>query len=306
MGVFDQAAREAGKTGGTGFIRWLLSRDRADPPWAFDRWDDTRRSTGPGEPDRTDDLVAVLRHASDPTRTAHAIVEVELEPRPKTFQRMGQYALTLSGELYANAADTCPVIVLLLMLTGRLAKPGLRLEVEGCSGSIGVKPGVVNLCDENAATTLADIAAGRLGFVVLAFVPLMTGGGDLALIEEWKRAALREPDAGRRALYRDLALVFAELAKELVNWQRGLEGFEMQESTVVQGWINRGVQKEAVSARRAWLQETIRTRLQDPVPEPIRLAIEGTNDIAVLDRWFKVALTAGTMADLRSEMRQEP
>lgn len=306
MGVFDQAAREAGKADGTAFLHWLLTRQGATPPWAFDRWDDTRRSAPPGDPDRTDDLLVVLCHTSEPNRTAHVIVEVELEPRSKTFQRMGHYALTLSNEVSADGAAVQPVMGVLLVLTGRLPEAGLRLEVEGCGAFVGVKPEVVNLCDENAVATLTDIAAGRLGFIVLPFVPLMAGGGELALIEEWKRVALREPDAAKRALYRDLALVFAELAKELVNWQGGLEGFEMQESTVVQGWINRGVQQEAVAARRAWLLRLLQNRFQTPVPEPIRLAIEGTNDVATLDRWFDAATSAPSLAEFRAAMRQAP
>jgi hypothetical protein len=270
----------------------------------FDRWDDTRRRTEPGEPDRTDDLLAVLRHTSEPDRFAHAIIEVELEPRPRTFQRMGNYSLTLSGEVCPDGPAVCPVLTVLLMLTGQRSKDGLRLEFEGCGGLMLVQPLVVNLCEEDARAVLAEIAARRLGFVVLAFVPLMAGGGDLALIEEWKRVALMEPDAQRRALYRDFALVFAELAKELVNWQQGLEGFEMQESTVIQGWINRGVQKGAIEARRADLLDVIRARLEDPVPEPVRLAVEGTNDPMTLTRWLKAAATVATLADLRAAMRE--
>jgi hypothetical protein len=207
--------------------------------------------------------------------------------------------------VFPDVADVRPVVVVLLMLTGKMSEAGLRLEVEGIGGFVGVKPVVVNLCDETAVTTLADIAAGRLGFIVLPFVPLMAGGGELALIEEWKRVALREPDAAKRALYRDLALVFAELAKELVNWQRALEGFEMQESTVIQGWINRGVQKGAIEQQRRDLLGFISARFEDPVPEPIRLAIEGTNDPTILTQWIKAAATATTLAEFRATMRQE-
>jgi hypothetical protein len=78
----------------------------------------------------------------------------------------------------------------------------------------------------------------------------------------------------------------------------------MQESQVILGWINRGVQKGAVEARRADLLKVVRARLQDPVPENVRLAVEGTNDPDTLDRWFDAALSAGTLQEFLAAMRQ--
>jgi hypothetical protein len=36
------------------------------------------------------------------------------------------------------------------------------------------------------------------------------------------------------------------------------------------------------------------------------LAVEGTNDLPTLERWFEAALTAGSIADLRREMKLDP
>ena len=80
----------------------------------------------------------------------------------------------------------------------------------------------------------------------------------------------------------------------------------MQESQVSLGWINRGVQRCIVETKRTDLLNLVRLRLQDTVPETIRLAVEGTNDEDILDRWFRAAVTANTLADLTVAMRQQP
>jgi hypothetical protein len=63
-----------------GLVPWL---DRfAGVPMAadFDAWDDTRRTSWPGGPERTDDVVCVLRRRAD-GKPGHLIVEVATEPR---------------------------------------------------------------------------------------------------------------------------------------------------------------------------------------------------------------------------------
>ncbi len=56
----------------------------------------------------------------------------------------------------------------------------------------------------------------------------MHGGGDLGIIEEWKRVAGLEPDGRRRSVYAALALVFAELAGCRAEWKQALEGWNVR------------------------------------------------------------------------------
>src|SRR5262245_1094719 len=99
MSTFDQTARQGGKLDGTGFLAWAFSRYAPTPPLAFERFDDTRRTSWPGGPDRTDDVVAVLRRTDQPGRVVWCIVEFETEPRRHVFQRLGVYELLLSMEV---------------------------------------------------------------------------------------------------------------------------------------------------------------------------------------------------------------
>jgi hypothetical protein len=208
------------------------------------------------------------------------------------LQRLGVYELLLSTEIApsAGAEEEIPVTSILVHLTGERPARPLVLALPGTGKGTRVEPLIINLRQDDAAATLADIAAGRTGLCILPWIPLMAGGGGRDLIEEWKHVALTEPDPHKRVAYRDMALVFAELSKELVNWQQALEGWQMLESQVVNNWLNQGEMRGLVKKGRADLLKVLSARLPGPVPEAIRLAIEGTNDPDTLDRWFDAAL----------------
>jgi hypothetical protein len=308
MGMFDQTARQACKLDGPPFFAWLLRQCDPPPALVFERWDDTRRLALPGDADRTDDVVAVLCRPDAPEQRTWMIVEVETEPKRLIFHRLGGYALLLSAEVSQapSPVDEPPVATALLNLTGQPQRTGLRLMLPGTPFGLTVAPLVVNLRQIQAAVTLAEMVAGQTGLCLLPWIPLMAGGGDPAVIEEWKRVALTEPDVQRRLMYRDWALVFAELAKELVNWQQALEGWQVQESQVIRGWIDRGKQEGRVENARAVLLDLVRLRLEDPVPEAVRLAVEGTNDEGTLTRWIQAVALANTLAEFTAAMRQQP
>jgi hypothetical protein len=304
MGVFDDTARMACKLDGAGYFAWLLRRFPAPPALVFDRWDDTRRVSPPGWPERTDDVVAVLRPAQGEGPPTWMIVESETEPERFIFHRLGVYGLLLSAELSRGVAhgNEPGVGTVLLNLTGQTHAAELAVGVAGTPCGQSVRPLVVPFQEISAAATLDEIAGGHTALCLLPWLPLMSGGGQPELIERWKTVADTQPDISLRALYRDLALVFADLSKEQVNWLQGLEGWHMKESTIIQGWINRGHEQGAVEARRALLLKLIRAKLRDPVPEAVRLAIEGTNDSNVLDRWYDAALTAGNLQEFYAVM----
>jgi hypothetical protein len=85
-----------------------------------------------------------------------------------------------------------------------------------------------NLAEEDAAATLAGIAAGSVGRCLLPWIPPMRGRAEAGIIEQWKQLALSEPDARRRADYCGLALVFAELTDCRPQWKRALERWNVE------------------------------------------------------------------------------
>src|SRR5262249_5140063 len=86
VGLFADAARQMAKSDAAPFHDWLASHQPQPPPMVFDRWDDARRLPFPGGPDRTDDLVAVLRRSDVPdAQPMYQIIEVQVAPEPLIF-----------------------------------------------------------------------------------------------------------------------------------------------------------------------------------------------------------------------------
>ncbi len=81
-----------------------------------------------------------------------------------------------------------------------------------------------------------------------------------------------------------------------------------RESQLIKGWMKEGGDIARLQTRRAELLRVVR-RVEDPVPEAVRLAIEGTTDLDKLDAWLEAALDAliggQTIAQLRSAMKLE-
>ena len=80
----------------------------------------------------------------------------------------------------------------------------------------------------------------------------------------------------------------------------------MRESEYINRWRNEGIDLGVLRTRREDLLDAVKLRLEDPVPETIRLAIQGTNDLDTLIRWYRAALTLDSIADFRKAMNLTP
>lgn len=138
---------------------------------------------------------------------------------------------------------------------------------------------------------------------VLPFLAPMKGGGDRAFIERWKRMVERVPDEEQRLAYRDWAPILAELTRKQMNWSRAMEGCMARESKIITGWLKQGREQGGLDKMREVIQRNLSLRLKVVVPEPIRLAIEGTTDLAKLDEWYVASVEATDLADFRKRMR---
>jgi hypothetical protein len=307
MGMFDQPARQMAKLDPPPFFEWALRRSRA--ALLFHSWRDARRLTFPGDPDRTNDAVADCIVAGQPEQHFIMIVEAQTEPDPDIEERVAQYALTARLEFRTGPGreDKLPVGAILINLTGQGSTTGLHRPVPGAGGcGMDIAPVVVNLSEFDAAATLTEMVAKQTGLCILPFIPLMQGGGRPGIIQEWVRVCRTETDVGRQALYAALALVFAELTRSLVDWQGALGGWNVRESQLILGWRREGKQEGIVEARRDDLLRFIRALLQDPVPDDIRLAIEGTNDPDTLVRWIDAALASRSLAEFVAALTAQP
>jgi hypothetical protein len=269
-------------------------------------WDDTRRLAKPGEPEQTNDLVAHLHDDDYPGRTVWLIGEIEEAPEKGILYRLGQYEISLGKEVNPDCDPDGPQVgSLLINLTGRQTTRRLDCSWAGTELGTRLAPFIVDVADEDAALSLTKIEVGLLGTSILPYIVLMRGGCDPKVIDRWPMvAAEREPDIVHQVYYRDAALVFAELTRCQADWLRVLGGWQMRESQYIKGWEKVGEDRGTLLRTREYLLKRLR-RLEDPVPEAIRLAIEGTNDVQTLDRWYDAALDVGTIAEFRKALKLE-
>jgi hypothetical protein len=148
-----------------------------------------------------------------------------------------------------------------------------------------------------AAEVLDGIAAGRVARSVLVWIPLMTGGGEVAIIARWLELAGAEPDGRRRSEYGGLALVFAEAAGCQDAWRQALRGWNVRESQVVNEWINEG----KAEGKAEDVLDVLRARFQT-VPDDIEARVRASVDLQQLTRWLIAAATAPSLDSFRQAL----
>lgn len=82
----------------------------------------------------------------------------------------------------------------------------------------------------------------------------------------------------------------------LPEWKKALEGWNVRESQQVLEWKAEGELKD----RRAALLRLLEKRCKEPVPSDLVAAIEATQDMDLLWRWFDVAAEVNTFDDFRA------
>ena len=99
-------------------------------------------------------------------------------------------------------------------------------------------------------------------------------------------------------------MVFAELAGRVPEWRRGLEGFEMTESMIVNEWIRQGEVKGELAQGRQKLLRLVERRFPGVVPKEVVRVITQQDSLALLDVWFDEAITANSIDEFTAVLRQ--
>jgi hypothetical protein len=301
MGVFDHTAPRAAKREPAGFCRWLMPR--LDPALAFSGWLDTRTAPSPPESELTCDVLAEFLAKDRQEQPWVLVIEFQTEPRGDDLERILEYALRFRRERRPTWDTRLKYQVggVLLNLTGAPQVDTLSLSLPGLP-EYGLTGRVVRLAvrEENAVATLSRIASGELSRCVLPWVALMHGSGEPTTIEEWKRLADLEPDPRVRLDYAVDALLFAELADVQGQWKQALEGWNVRVSQQVLEWQNEAVLK----TQRANLLRVLEKRGKGPVPTDLAAAIQATEDMNLLSRWFDAALEANSIEEFRTAVQQ--
>jgi hypothetical protein len=239
--VYDQASRYAAKLDPEGLLGWMLGETPA--VLRFRGWLDTRTLPFPGDPERTCDTVAWLGDANPAVEWALPL-EFCIDPDSELFGNLLIYLGLVWREKRPTDArgERFAVGAIVVNLRGRgQTSRDMTLRRTGVRTLLGVAER--NLADEDAATILAEIAAGRLAQALLPWIPLMKGGGEAAIIQQWMDLAGQVADSRRRSDYGGLAMVFADAAGCRKDWKEALRGWNMIESVQVLEWMAEGEAK---------------------------------------------------------------
>lgn len=76
----------------------------------------------------------------------------------------------------------------------------------------------------------------------------------------------------------------------------------MKESQTMLGWIRKGQQEGRLETKRADLLRVLRVRFRAEAPSDVQAAIDGTNDLDILDRRLDAAIAASSLSDFRAAM----
>jgi hypothetical protein len=316
---YDQIARYLLRHAGGRLFAWLLGT--AAP--RFVQWLPTQL-TLPNTPERLCDLIAELADDARGGVPVAALVEVQTQPDPVMAGRlmMAGGLLWLTAKPAALPGDRYDLLAVVVNLTGRGdAARAFRIG----PAEWAVRPVERNLSALDAAAVLDDIAAGTAPEEVLAFVPLMHGGGDDDIIERWRRVVAADPDPRRRADFA-LAVMFAQKTTHLSKWRTAVEEVITEESSVFvelfERWkakqlelgraegiaegvaqgkaegVAQGKAEGKVQGRADVLLRTLGKRF-GPVPPDVAAAVRACADVTALDAWIDHALDATSLEQFR-------
>jgi hypothetical protein len=299
---FDQAARYCARLDPIGFLHWLVPG--LDESMRFHGWLDTRTVPVPGAPDRTCDTVAELAQDSAGGPRWALLVEFQTEPEAEVLDRALEYAVRLRRALRfgTDQRGVYQVVAAVVGLTGPPQADRLDMALPGMDAPAHrFHAAVRTLRDEDAAATLERIASGTTARCLRCWISLMRGGTEPGIMERWKEIARDEPEGRLRADYAAIATLFAELTDCVPQWQKGLEGWDMRESTVVAEWMAEGI----AQARRSDLLLVLEQKFATPVPPDLAVLIEAQADGEVLTHWLAAAVRAESLEAFRGAISRQ-
>jgi hypothetical protein len=301
MNTFDQAARYAARNlDAAGFLAWLFSAAAA--LWRWTGWVDTQNIAFPGEPDRRSDTVARFERRRGDAPPVAAVVEFMTAPRAEVYPRLAEYALRVHREVpfHKRPHVAYRVVTALIHLTGPAPNAAWNMAPDEF-GDLGLwtRSRVFTFADVDARALFAEIARGDTSPALLAWVPLMKGADDVAVVTEWKRLVLAERDERKRRDYGGLAKVFAELTRRERVWLPGLEGLNVEESKLLKGRYDQGRKEGELRMLRGNLVRVLEVRFSGTVPTDCKAALDAQTEPDVLNRWFDHALQARTLDEVR-------
>jgi hypothetical protein len=299
--LYDQACRYLVMLDPVGFLCWLLGLQRAE--FSFFGWLDTRAIAHPGESDRTSDMVAHLANLQEHGMPWALALEFQIVPDFEMFGRALDQIATIWRFVRPDheRGSRFHVGAAVVNLTGRV---NCSRQMHWPAAKLTTNLIVVerNLEYEYADELLKGVESGHWPRSLLAFIPLMIGGGEPSKIDWWMALAGAELNTKHRSDYAGLALLFADRVGRKAIWEGKLKGWNVTESA----WLNEFIAKgeatgEArgeVKGRMTALLELLNEKFQS-LPGDLETAIRETTDVNRLRMCVSAAVKASTMQEFR-------
>jgi hypothetical protein len=306
----DDIANYALKLQPSQMLRWLVPRLDAD--YAFARWRDTRLRTAPRQRRRLCDTAAELTSRSGTQPPLVIIFEAQARPGHRLVARLLEYLRRGLVEFRAGPydRDLITVAIQVIYLRGKRRSLRVRMLVPGSGEGLRWNVRVHCLERRSASKTLERIERQELGLSVLAWVPLMHGGDDPALVTRWLTLVGTEPDQDLRREYAAIALVWAEWLGRDTIWRDALEGLDVWRSKLMAEFGRQqraeGVTEGRVEVQRANLRRLLLRWAPAGLPADLDALIEKTTDLGQLGAWFEVALQVQSLDEFRQRLQQAP
>jgi hypothetical protein len=233
------------------------------------------------------------------------VLEVEAAPKANITARSLEYGARLMRKVRhgPDGRDTYQYAAVVVFLSGGKREVSVSAVLPGTQVGLQWAPRVKCVPLDSAAEALEKIARRELGRSILAWVPLMDGGGEAATIAEWLRLAREEPNEDKRGEYGALALLFAEKADRAPVWKQALEGWDMVQSKLVAGWREEGRQEGRAEARREDLLKLLRRKFPDQSLGELTQLLQQQKDPRILDGWVDIALDAASADAFRAAIQ---
>jgi hypothetical protein len=322
MADFDDAERHAiQEVEPEAQLKWLL--EAVDDDLIFFGWLQTQVAPPPGVPQLRCDCVAGLRSRSGTQPPWACLIEAQGQPLSGMAVWMTIYLGLLHNLLRFDGRDPFQMMGVILNLSeGELSHtidwhvPPRNKSAETQTDPVPSTPGIAatkapgiscvyfikNVRQEHAEQTLDRIERGELGLCILLWIPLMLGADKAEIVRRWRELANRQQQLHLRGNYAILALVFAEMAGRKQLWESELEGFNMQESTIMRELREEGKKvgrdEGRLTMARAAVLKVLQARFPDAsVPEGVRSALEKNTNVQELTDWLRDAVLTASPAD---------
>ncbi len=195
------------------------------------------RSLAPDQPERIFDLVAEVTWVDTDGEYWAIDSESQTSPDFPMKYRMSHYLLDIQETIRPSTDRMTDYevggIIVNLTGKGKSYRPSVK-EIGNRKMLFGVQPIQINLCECDAAETLQKVTAGVWPITLLGWIPLMAGGNESGIIEQWVAAVSPHTNQKMRSDLAYMVKLFSNLTNTKPLWDKALKGWHHMKSELVE------------------------------------------------------------------------